>query len=147
MPTSKDWFEVAEVSSYVVTPAVEVTSDLVHDLIGLGGYTHRLFQGDGTGQAPPLPGQAVLLLMGGLVEQSGALDDATAMLELRRVRFRRMVTPGTSLSVRLSAGPETTTRSGKLLREYTWTAVDGTGEALAEAEVLMLMGQREGEEA
>jgi hypothetical protein len=135
---------VVEVSSELVTPGVDVTADLVHELIGLGGYTHRLFQVHGAGQDPPLPGQAVLLLMGGLVEQSGALDDATALLELRRVRFRRMVTPGTSLSVRLSAGAETTTASGKVLREYVWTAVDGAGEILAEAEVLMLMGRREG---
>ena len=141
---SRGWAEVVEVSSELVTPAVEVTADLVHQLIGLGGYTHRLFQGDGAREDPPLPGQAVLLLMGGLVEQSGALDDATALLELRRVRFRRMVTSGTSLRVRLSAGAETTTTSGKLLREYGWTAVDGAGETLVQAEVLMLMGRREG---
>jgi acyl dehydratase len=131
-------------SSELVTPGVEVTADLVHELIELGGYTHPLFQADRAEQGPPLPGQAVLLLMGGLVEQSGVLDDATALLELRRVRFHRMVAPGTSLRVRLAAGAETTTASGKLLREYAWTALDGAGEVLAEAEVLMLMGRQEG---
>lgn len=131
-------------SSELTTPAVEVTADVVQQLIELGGYTHPLFHADRTDRTP-LPGQAVLLLMGGLVEQSGALDDAAALLELRRVRFHRMVTPGTALRVRLSAGAETTSASGKLLREYLWTALDEPGEVLAEAEVLMLMGQREGE--
>lgn len=136
---------MVETSNELVTPGVEVTADLVHGLIELGGYTHPLFQADRADQAaPPLPGQAVLLLMGGLVEQSGALDDAIALLELRRVRFRCMVTPGTSLRVRLVAGAETTTASGKLLREYAWTAVDEAGEVLAEAEVLMMVGRREG---
>lgn len=133
-------------SGEVLTPATRITDDLVRDLIDRGGYTHPLFRPSAAGASPPLPGQAVLLLMGGLVEQSGALDGAAALLELRRVRFLRMVTSGTSLRVRLVPGAETATASGRLLREYVWTALDHDDEVVAEAEALMLMGQGEGED-
>ena len=132
--------------SPVLTPAVEVTSDLVTDLIARGGYTHPLFHPTEPDAHAPLPGQGLLLLMGGLVEQSGELDHAIAMVELRRVRFRRMVLPGTTVRVRLAPGESTTTSSGKVLREYAWTALDERDDVLAEAQALMLMRSREGDE-
>ncbi|TDC98252.1 hypothetical protein [Actinomadura sp. 7K507] len=131
-----------------VTPAVEVTQPLIDGLVGLGGYTHPLFNPGlderAGGARAPMPGQGVLLLMGGLVERSGLLGRAIALIELREVRFLKMVTAGTSLRVRLTPGPSRETGSGKLVQEYRWVAVDAAGEAMVEATALMLMRPDDG---
>ena len=133
----------------VSTPTVEVTDDLVADLIRRGGYTHPLFNPADddvdAGRRVPLPGQGVLLIMGGLVEQSGLLDDAIALVELRSVRFLAMVTSGTTLGVRIEELECSTTCSGKSLCVFRWTAVDDKGVPVAEAEAVMLMNRPEQE--
>ena len=130
-------------SPTVTSPTVEVTADLVASLVERGGYTHPLFRPtpaqQASGRSAPLPGQAVLLLAGGLVEQSGALDDAIALVELRSVRFLRMVSAGDVLRVVLAPGRGEPTRSGKLLREDSWTVVDASGEHVLEASAVMLV--------
>jgi len=125
------------------TPPVEITQALIDDLVRLGGYTHPLF--DPAGDAPaPMPGQGVLLLMGGLVERSGLLDRAIALLELREVRFLRMLRAGTTLHVELAPGPSEPTSSGKVVQHYDWTAVDAEGGRILQARALMLMRPPEG---
>jgi len=118
------------------TSAVEVTAELVTDLVRLGGYTHPLFTGE---TAVPVPGQGLLLLMGGLVEQSGLLDHAVALLELRRVRFLAMVYAGSSLRVAIEEQESTPKSGGKALVVYRWTALDPVGRTVAEAEAVMLV--------
>lgn len=139
----------ATTAATVTSPAVEITDDLVATLVERGGYTHPLFRPPPeqwvAGGSPPLPGQAVLLLAGGLVEQSGALDDAVALVELRSVRFRRMVRAGDVLRVVLAPGQGRPTRSGKVLREDAWTVVDAAGEHVLEASAVMVMRAPDGE--
>lgn len=126
----------------VESPTVAVTEEVINTLVSTGGYTHPLFQTNAenntAGHSVPLPGQGVLLLMGGLVEQSGALDNAIAMLELRQVRFRKMLTAGSTLRVTITPLESTTTSSGKLITVYRWIGLDGDDE-VAEAEAVMLM--------
>ncbi|WBC22525.1 MULTISPECIES: hypothetical protein [unclassified Solwaraspora] len=124
-------------------PSVTVTAELVDTLISRGGYTHPLFNppDPGSGGGPPLPGQAVLLLMGGLAEQSGQLDDAIALLELRRMRFHQLVRAGATLRVRIERLASRSTSSGKVVAELRWTAVDADGAPVAEAEAVMLMNE------
>lgn len=123
------------------TPQVVVDADLIDTLISRGGYTHPLFQRapGGAADGPPLPGQAVLLLLGGLVEQSGLLDDAIALLELRRVRFHQMVKAGATLRVRIERVAERITSSGRYVVDFRWTGIDGDGSPVAEVEAVMLM--------
>lgn len=126
----------------VVTATVDVTADLVADLVDRGGYTHPLFDVTTHGDTTPLPGQGVLLLAGGLVEQSGVLDDAVAMLELRSVRFVRMVRAGDDLRVRVVPGPWRTTSRGTYVQEFAWTVLAGAeADSVAHADVVMLMNQ------
>jgi len=124
------------------TAAVDITEAVIADLVRLGGYTHPLFTGT-SGQPVPLPGQGVLLLMGGLVERSGHLDHAVALVELRRVRFAKMALPGSTLRVAIEEQDSATTSSGKLLTVYRWTALDGSGETVAEAEAVMLVHSKD----
>jgi len=132
----------------VRTPAIEVTQPLVDGLVGLGGYSHPLFNPGprerAEGARAPMPGQGVLLLMGGLVEQSGLLDHAIALMELREVRFRKMVRAGTTLHVELTPGESRETRSGKAVQQYRWVAVDGDGDQVVEATAVMLVRAGEG---
>ncbi|TDC64600.1 hypothetical protein E1200_19940 [Actinomadura sp. GC306] len=125
------------------TPPVEVTQPLIDGLVGLGGYTHPLFNPGprewAEGARAPMPGQGILLLMGGLVEQSGLLDHAIALIELREVRFRKMVKAGTTLHVELTPGESSETGSGKIIQHYRWVAVDGAGDPVVEATALMLV--------
>lgn len=117
------------------TPDVEVTAQLVQDLVRLGGYTHPLFIEPNA----PLPGQGVLLLMGGLVEQSGRFDDAIAMVELVGARFQKMARAGDRLHAVITPGATSTTSSGKTLQEFEWRMEDATGETVATATARMLM--------
>lgn len=127
----------------VLSPAVQVTADLVATLVERGGYTHPLFHDTavsrGLGSSPPLPGQAVLLLAGGLVEQSGALERAVALVELREVRFLRMVRAGDVLHVSLIPGDGRATRGGRLVRNDGWTVLDAAGHTVLQATAVMLM--------
>jgi len=119
------------------TPSVPVTEDLVGTLVETGGYTHSLFHA-GDPARRPLPGQAVLLLMGGLVEQSGVLDHAVALLEMRSVRFNAMVRPGARLRVEVRGETPEPTHGERARQWLTWTAYD-EDTMVAEAEVLMLV--------
>ena len=131
----------------VTVPTVEVTPELATTLVESGGYTHPLFHPDDPATRP-LPGQAVLLLMGGLVEQSGVLDHAIALLEIRRTRFTAMVRPGTRLRVEVEAGPAEPDGRGRARQEVTWTGYDDDkDEAVATAEVLMLVRETDEEGA
>jgi acyl dehydratase len=124
------------------TPPVEVTQSLIDGLVGLGGYTHPLFNPGARqlseGTRAPMPGQGVLLLMGGLVEQSGLLDHAIALLELREVRFLKMLKAPTTLHVEITPGASKTTSSGKTIQHYQWTAIDAVGTRILEAQATML---------
>lgn len=126
-----------EGAEIVRTPSTEVSADLVETLVRTGGYTHPLFNPDDRGSAP-LPGQAVLLLMGGLVEQSGVLDDAVALLELGPARFHAMVRAGTRLTVLVEETETNRTSSGRRVSTYRWTAVDDSGAPVAETRAVML---------
>lgn len=118
----------------VTTDWAAVDQSLVDTLVRIGGYTHPLFQGAGA----PLMGQGVLLLAGGLAEQSGALDDAIALIGLADVRFHRMVHAGRSVRLVMDLGETTTTSSGKRRSEYRWTVEDDEANLVLEATALML---------
>jgi hypothetical protein len=127
------------------SPTLEVSVAMVQSLVAGAGYVHPLFNpvpGSASPDEPgavPLPGAAVLLLAGGLAEQSGVLDDAQALLEFREVSFSRMFRAPGTLTVEIEQQSELTTSSGRLIRDYTWRAVDQDENQVMVATARMLM--------
>lgn len=131
----------------VTSPSRPITQDLIDTLVRVGGYPHPLFhptpEDRAAGRAAPLMGQGVLLLAGGLAEQTGALDDVIALVGLGDVSFRHMVRAGTSVHLVMDLRSTTTTSSGKRRSEYLWTVVDGDGTVVLEATAVMLRTPKE----
>ena len=125
------------------TPTVHVTDELAATLVNAGGYTHPLFTDPAFAAASPfgrtpVPGQAVLLLMGGLIEQSERFDDTViALVGFDEVRFRAPLFAGDQMRVHA----EVLHKESKGARgtvTYRWTARDADGEDLAIATARML---------
>jgi acyl dehydratase len=122
------------------TPRRRVTAELVREVVEVGGYTHPLFRPADPAAAAevPLPGQGVLLLAGGLVEQSGLLGDAVAMLGMEQVSFAAMVRAGDEIRVRLTPGAQRRSRSGRTVQEFDWEVL-ADDRRVARATAVMLM--------
>lgn len=126
----------------VTSPPQEVTQDLIDTLVLLGGYPHPLFhptpeqQADGV--SAPLMGQGVLLLAGGLAEQTGELGDVIALVGLSDVRFRAMVRAGARLRLVMDLIGTSAAPSGKRRSEYRWTVLDDHDSVVLEATAAML---------
>lgn len=137
------------VGTEVESPEVAVTEDLVEDLVRLGGYVHPLFtdpayvRAHSPLPARPLPGAAVLHLMGGLAEQCDALDGSVlALLGYHEVRFLAPALAGDALRLRMRLGPTApTARPGREELRLDWTAVRSDGTVVAEAVVRMLVSR------
>ena len=128
-------------NTFVETGTVVLTEEVIATLVETGGYTHPLFNPADAADRP-LPGQGVLLLAGGLVEQCGILDDAVALVEIRRITFRAMVGAGDDLRVRVEPGVARATSSGRVIQEFTWQILRGVEESIADAVVVMLMNSQ-----
>jgi 3-hydroxymyristoyl/3-hydroxydecanoyl-(acyl carrier protein) dehydratase len=124
------------------TPSLDVTERMRADLVRLGGYTHPLFTrppDDPGSLGRLLPGEAVLLLMGGLAEQSGRLDDAIVLTGLDDVRFFRPLVPGNRIAVAVRVLSLELASRGQAACRMRWQAVGGDGDIHAEVVVRMLL--------
>jgi acyl dehydratase len=138
-------YDELEVGAVFETPTRAIDIDLHARLIEVGGYTHPLFTdreylATTPFDAPPLPGQALLLLMGGLVEQSGKFDDTViALLGFDSVKFLAPAVPGMTVRVRvevLDKEPRPDRDRGVLV--LGWRCLDQVGERLVDATARML---------
>lgn len=127
------------------TPARTLDEETVRTMIQTGGFTHPLFTdaafaaASGFGRTP-LPGQAVLLVMGGLVEQSGRFDDTVvALTGFDKVRFIRPAFVGDTLMTEVEVLAKEPTPSGERgVMVMVWHCVKAGGERVAEATARML---------
>ena len=123
---------------FFVTGWAAVTEQIRADLVRIGGFTHPLFVQPSHATAP-LPGQGLLLLMGGLVEQTGRTDEAIALLGIREARFRRPAEPGTRLRVLVEVVSRAPRSPGRDVCGMRRHAGGGAGATLAEAFVEVLV--------
>lgn len=121
-----------------------ITKDEAADLVRIGGYVHPLFSDPEYARRTPLrrspiPGEGVLHLMGGLVEQTGRFDDTViALVGLDQVRFPAPAFGGDTLSVRVTVTAKEEKSAGtKGLMTMRWECLRGRI-VVCEATALML---------
>lgn len=127
------------------TPARTLDDAVVRTLVEAGGYTHPLFTDPEFAKSSafgrtPLPGEATLLIMGGLVEQSGRFDESViALIELNAVRFVAPAFAGDTLRVEvevLAKEPRPDGKRGTLV--MAWRCLNNRDETVCEAVARML---------
>lgn len=129
----------------IKTEPVEITEEIRSSLVQIGNYTHPLFSDltvakNSNMNSLPLPGQALLLLAGGAVENSGELDNAIALLELVETSFSKPAFAGDSITVEISKLDRKVTSDGeKSVDTFSWTILNQNGDLLAKSTVKMLM--------
>ncbi len=127
------------------TDEVFVSSEMLHSLLETAGFVHPLF--DASNPERPLPGQGVLLLLGGMLERSGALDHAIAMVGLDDVRFRTMVRAGDIIHAGLELRSARTTSSGSRIETYRCVVHNQRTEVVLTAIIQMLVQSPESPES
>lgn len=143
---TRPWHQLP-MGTVVRGPSLEVTEQLVDDLVRLAGYAHPLFtdadyvRTRSPFPARPLPGAAVLHLMGGLAEQCGVLDGTVlALLGFREVRFASPALVGDVLTLELGLVERLPTpRAERAELVLHWRAVRPDGSLVAEATARMLV--------
>ena len=85
----------------------------------------------------PVPGEMVLLLLGGLAEGTGIFDDSTlAMSQLDNVRFRKPCMVGDSIHLDMVVARKDLSASGRRgFMTFAWTCRNQHDETVLEAEV------------
>lgn len=126
------------------TDEVAVTGDLVATLLDAAGFVHPLFAASNPSR--PLPGQGVLLLMGGMLERSGALDHAIAMVGLDDVRFRTMVGAGDRIRASLVLRDACATSGGSRIETFGCVVHNQLDQVVLEATLQMLVRPPETED-
>lgn len=136
-------YRFSNVGDRFETPAMTVTAELMDTLIERGGYVHPLFvDPEWAANSPigrrPLPGPAVLLLMGGLAEQTGRFDGTViALVGFEDVRFRAPAFEGDEIHADVEVlGKEGS--DGRGLLTMLWRMLRADGTVLCEARARML---------
>lgn len=120
-----------------VAEELVVTAEMVSTLLEIGGFVHPLFASDDPSR--PLPGQGVLLLLGGMLERSGTLDHAVALLGFDSVRFKTMVRPGDRIRARLELAGGRATSSGARIETFNCTVENQREDVVLVASFQMLV--------
>lgn len=125
--------------------ARKLDDELLSRLVELGGYTHPLFTDPAFAKATPLgrtpfPGEAILLIMGGLLEQTGKFDEATiALVGLDEVTFKAPAFAGDEVRVLATVLAKNISSSGtKGVVTFQWNCINSQSQTLVEAKAKML---------
>jgi acyl dehydratase len=138
-------YDRMSVGDRVESPSRSLDADTVAELVALGGYTHPLFTDAAFAATTPMgrspvPGEALLLLMGGLMEQTGVFDETTiALTGFDGVRFAAPAFAGDTVQVEaevVGKEPSPSGRRGTLV--FLWRCTTTAGHVLVEATARML---------
>jgi acyl dehydratase len=143
-------FEQMEVGTCFMSPARSLDDETVRTLIESSGFTHPMFtdvayaKASGFGRIP-VPGQAVLAIMGGLVEQTGRFDETViALTGFDQVQFLKPAFAGDTIRVEVEVVEKDPTPSGTHgILVMSWQCVRTGGDKIAEATARMLFTRSE----
>ncbi len=141
-------YDELEVGEELESPSRKLDEHLLRQLVDLGGYTHPLFKDPDVARKTqmgqiPFPGEALLLIMGGLLEQTDKFDETTiALVGFDEVSFRVPAFAGDEVRVLatvLSKKPSSSASRGVVT--FQWICVNGDGEPLVDAKAKMLFSR------
>jgi acyl dehydratase len=131
----------------ITSNPVFLTQQLRDDLVRLGNYTHPLFhdveKARATGMKDiPFPGQAILLIAGGAVEASGAVENAIALLSLTETNFLSAAFPGDEIRVEIIPGESKATKDpSKVKTQFNWRIINQNDQLVATTSATMLLSR------
>ncbi len=137
-------FERLQVGDRFTSAAFEIDAQRARDVLGWAGYVHPLFAdpaypatvGLSSGL---LPGELVLLLMGGLAEQTGVFDETTiALVEFESVKFKKPAVGGSTVRLNMEVLKKHASSSGRRgFLTFRWICLDRADEVLLEADAVL----------
>ena len=136
-------FERAAVGDRWISP--ELTLDeRCREVTAWAGYVFPLFSEEGFARRAgfagvPVPGELVLLLLGGLAERTGAFDEATlALTGLNVVRFRTPCLVGDTIRLEMEVvGKELSNSRRRGFLRFAWTCRNQREETVLSAEATL----------
>jgi acyl dehydratase len=108
------------------------------------GYTFALFTDEAFARRAgfpgrPVPGELILLLLGGLAEQTGVFDESTlALTGLEAVRFKQPCVIGDSIHLQMEVIRKQLSGSGRRgFITFAWSCLNQRSEVVLEAEATL----------
>lgn len=119
-------YDTLEVGSNALSPTRTITAEDLDAMVVVGGYTHPLFvDPEYAARSPfkrrPVPGQGLMLLMGGLAEQSGVFDDTTiGLIAFDTVRFLSPAFAGDAIQLDMEVISKERDHAGRGVLVFAW---------------------------
>jgi acyl dehydratase len=134
-------FDGHELGDRISGPSRVIDREHSEKTVSWAGYVHPLFTDP---QFPakagfhgqPVPGELVLLLLGGLAEQTGMFDETTiALVELANVRFKTPASAGDTIRLDMEVTGKQRSESGRRgFLTFLWTCRNQRDEVVLEAD-------------
>ena len=119
-------YDALEVGSSASSPTRVISAADLDEIVAVGGYTHPLFTDPAyatrsTFKARPVPGQGLMLLMGGLAEQTQIFDDTTiGLIAFDTVRFLSPAFAGDAVRLDMEVIAKERDHAGRGVLVFAW---------------------------
>lgn len=137
-------FERLQVGDRFTSPTSHLDADRTREVLRWAGYVHPLFTDPAYAPTVGLaegtvPGELILLLLGGLAEQTGVFDDTTiALVEFESVKFKKAAKAGDTVRLEMEVIKKHTSASGRRgFLAFRWTCLEQSNEVLVEADAVL----------
>ena len=137
-------YERVQVGDRFTSSTFHLDAERARDVVRWAGYVHPLFADPAYPATVGLsggivPGELVLMLMGGLAEQTGVFDETTiALVEFESVKFKKPAIGGSTLRLDMEVLKKHASSSGRRgFLTFRWTCVDQADEVVLEADAVL----------
>jgi acyl dehydratase len=137
-------YERLQIGDRISSPSFRLEAQRAQEVLRWAGYVHPLFTSpdyaETVGLAPGIvPGELVLLLLGGLAEQTGVFDETTiALAEFESVKFKKPARAGDTVRLEMELLKKHTSPSGRRgFLTFRWTCLDQSDELVLETNAVL----------